>query len=135
MCCCRKKKTLDVTYKGRHCTDIACLVLFAAAWFITIVVMIAAGRTADSAAFSFLFVIMCSLSFGRDYNGDVCGSEITHPGAKSLGCDTETCQQVYYPKLSEDVSVSLLLVIIMLLSLSFLEYFRFSLWYLFTLLS
>lgn len=116
-CCCRKKKTLDVTYKGRHCTDIACLVLFAAAWFITVVVMIAAGKTADSAAFSFLLVITCSLSFGRDYNGDVCGSEITHPGAKSLGCDTETCQQVYYPKLSEDVSVSVLLVFILFLFL------------------
>ena len=55
---------------------------------------------------------LCSLVYGRDYNGDVCGSEFTHPGAKLNGCDTEGCTQIYYPKLSEDVSVSLLSVIV-----------------------
>lgn len=54
MCCCRKKKTLDVKYTGRHCTDVVCLALFGAAWFITIVILISASRTADTAAYLFI---------------------------------------------------------------------------------
>ena len=49
-CCCRKKKDLEVKFSGRHCTDPLCLVLFAAAWFVSIIVLIAAHRTADMAS-------------------------------------------------------------------------------------
>ena len=55
--------------------------------------------------------IISSLTFGRDYNGDVCGSETTHPGAKAYGCDEGICTQVYYPKVNEDVAFSVALVI------------------------
>ena len=50
-CCCRKKKTLDVTYKGRHGTDILCLALFGVVWFVTIIIIIAASRSSDPAAY------------------------------------------------------------------------------------
>ena len=56
--CCRKKKTLDVTYKNRHCTDILCLALFGVFWFVTVIIMVSASKSSDEAAyglFSFYF--------------------------------------------------------------------------------
>lgn len=110
MCCCRKKKTLEVSFSGRHCTDPICFVLFCLFWFVSIVVLIAAYRTADVAAFLMLIGLTSRLSFGRDYNGDICGSEYSHPGAVSLDCESGICTQIYYPRINEDVSVSVALV-------------------------
>ena len=70
------------------------------------------------------------LSFGRDYNGDVCGSEISHPGSKALGCDSTSCQQIYYPKLSEDVTLSVAYVPSFNITFISIEYFCFSFRYL-----
>ena len=51
-----------------------------------------------------------SLSNGRDYNGNVCGSQTNPPGSVVLNCPTGVCDQVYYPRLTEDVSISLAFV-------------------------
>ena len=51
-----------------------------------------------------------SLTYGRDYKGDVCGSSTTHPGAKLFQCDQGMCTQVYYPKVNEDVAASIAFV-------------------------
>ena len=109
-CCCRKKKSLDVKFSGRHCTDPICLVLFGVAWFISIVILLSARRTADVASWIMASVLIRSLSFGRDYNGNVCGRDINPPGAEILGCPSGACTQVYYPRLMEDVSISLAFV-------------------------
>lgn len=127
-CCCRKKKTLEVSFRHRHCTDPICFVLFCLFWFVSIVILIAAYRTADTSAYwPILLVWNVSLTFGRDYNGDVCGSTVNNPGSAYYGCETGICTQVYYPRINEDMSVSIAFVWSLFL-LSILEHILFSLW-------
>ena len=49
-CCRKKEQKLDVAFSKHKCTDVICLALFGAVWFVTIIIFLAAGRTADTAA-------------------------------------------------------------------------------------
>lgn len=85
--------------KRRLCTDIPCFILFVISWFAIVLVLLFNKSTADVSA----------LEYGRDYHGEICGSPKQLSVQNVTGCYVDgknTCTQVYYPKVSEDVVVS-----------------------------